>query len=152
MQKILPVFYIAIIASVLFLFSDQVYAQNTGVKRADLIFTASRLNSAPLPGDTAFRAFALLDGKAIIQLLDTTGITSIRVAITDTLSGAYTIFDKTFTYDVTGPFTDGTSFRRTGNKVYLELGTFRGMLKYNLEITIQPSTGPALSSYSYKKK
>jgi hypothetical protein len=65
-------------------------------------------------------------------------------------SSNYNLLNKTFMFDVSGTLSDGTSYSRVGNVVYLTLGTYvglqNGFAEVKLEDTYARLTDPVVVS------
>ncbi len=125
--------------------NNKIYAQtsSSGIRKVDLRLFKSSLNSqTTIDSGSFFNATTLLDASLIVKLLDTINISSINVKITDSTSGTFTNFSKTFLFDVTGPFTDGTNYKRNGNTLVLHLGsTFMGIKNYTATVQLITNNG-----------
>ena len=68
----------------------------------------------------------LYQTQMLVALSDTSNVSQLEVKLRKT-SGASDLLQKTFTYDVSGAFTDGTSYQRAGYNITLGLGNYYGL-------------------------
>lgn len=76
-----------------------------------------------------------------IAISDTVSIGTLNVSLRKDETDNTIIFSKTFTYDVSGTFSDGTSYSRSGYEITLLLGTFMGTIRPYAELVVSNNTG-----------
>lgn len=94
-----------------------------------------------LYADTLFQANTKQFGKMVIVLADTFNINKIYVKIKSSSNSSGDLFNKAFTYTQSGVFSDGTSFERVLNVLYIGLGNFTGLNSFYGEAKLESSTG-----------
>ncbi len=76
---------------------------------------------------------------AVVKLSSTSDISDIHVSL-GTTSGGTDLLDKAFVWDVTS-LSDGTTYKRVGNDVFLCLGIFYGLSAVHLEVQTENGSG-----------
>jgi hypothetical protein len=117
--------------------------------RIDMILEASPSSTTIPSSDSTFSANTPVTTKLIIVLQDTVHLSKIYVKF-GLSSSNYNLLNKTFMFDVSGTLSDGTSYSRVGNVVYLTLGTYvglqNGFAEVKLEDTYARLTDPVVVS------
>jgi hypothetical protein len=99
-------------------------AQTNPIKHMDVFLKPLMVDSVHIDGiDTITTIHTFHCPKMLIDLNDTTGITTIEVSL-GTTQGGSEIITKSFSYSNEGQFIDGTSYIREGAIVKLDLGTY----------------------------
>lgn len=94
-----------------------------------------------LYADTLFQANTKQMGKMVIVLEDTFNISKIYVKLKTDAAASSSLFSKTFNYDQGGVFSDGTSYERILNVVYIGIGNFTGLNSFYGEAKLESPTG-----------
>ena len=97
-------------------------------------------DSSNVFGDTLFSSNTRLVGTMVVTLQDTTSVQSINVSMGDTIGGS-NLFQKTFLFDNSGIFSDGTSYSRIGLNVYLGIGNYVGLNNFYSQVVLKDSSG-----------
>lgn len=94
-----------------------------------------------LYADTLFQANTKQIGKMVIVLSDTFNINKIHIKIKSSSSSSTDLFNKIFLYSQSGVFSDGTSFERISNVLYIGLGNFTGLNSFFGEAKLESLSG-----------
>ncbi len=105
-------------------------------QRIDMLLEATTTTTQTPSNDSTFASNAQVATKLIIVLQDTVHLSKIHVKVGTTATN-YNLITKQFTFGTTGTFADGTSYTRTGNVVYLTLGTYLGLQNAFAEIKLE---------------
>lgn len=104
--------------------------------RIDMILEASPSSTTIPSSDSTFSANTPVTTKLVIVLQDTVHLSKIYVKFGSSSSN-YNLLNKTFMFDVSGTLSDGTSYNRIGNVVYLTLGTYVGLQNGFAEVKLE---------------
>ena len=138
-------------SSLYFLCGHFLYAQTVmPPARMEIYMQLSNSDSTIVFDNKLFSSQSILLGTVFIKLQDSLGLAKIHVKL-GTTSGGNDIFSKTFLFDVTGNFSDGTSYLRNGLKVLLGIGQFVGLNNYYSEVRLE-DTSQNLSPPIYYNK
>jgi hypothetical protein len=85
-----------------------------------------------------------------ILLYDTVGISSIAVLFGRS-EGVYDLLQKTFTFNSTGTFPDGTSYYSSGLSITLGLGEFTDLKHYSAELIVHRTNGSRTDIISFNR-
>ncbi len=113
----------------------------TGPRKIELLFENSFSDTTANANGDFFSFSPKVKATAILLLNDTTDIAEIHVRL-GLSAGDSSLLNKTFIYDSSGIFADGSSYNRNGLVVHLGLGTFENSLdKYYAEAWLENSLG-----------
>ncbi len=76
-----------------------------------------------------------------IVVSDTTSANTLMINLKRDETDHGFIFSKTFNYDVSGNFPDGTSYTRSGYEIALDLGVFMGTIRPYAELIVSNNSG-----------
>lgn len=91
-------------------------------------------------GDLDFKPTTNVLYKAVFILHDTTTTSKFHVKM-GSAAGTSNYINKTFVFDQSGSFPDGTAYERIGRVIYLSLGTYAGISTYAIELKVENSNG-----------
>jgi hypothetical protein len=114
----------------------------------EVYLVVSPTDTSHVFGDTTFYSNTHLIGTMVIALQDTANIKSISVSMGSS-SGGTDLFNKTFTFDNSGTFQDGTSYKRVGLIVYLGVGNFMGLNNFYSQVVLQDNSGYSTNPVTY---
>ncbi len=130
-----------LLAAMLLLFYVHASAQDIlPAKRIDLMMEVAPNDVSLTSTDTTFSSTTSVITKVIIVLQDTANLSKIHVKLGST-SGANNLLAKDFIYTTPGTYSDGTSYARSGNVLYLNLGTRLGLQNCFAEIKLEDTFG-----------
>ncbi len=98
-------------------------------------------------GDLDFKPTTQVIYKVVFVLNDSTSTSKFHVKMGPT-AGTANYLDKTFVFDQSGSFPDGTAYERKGRAVYLSLGTYVGISTYAVELKVENTNGQLSSPLS----
>jgi len=130
-----------IYTGIIFLLSwNSLYAQTVlPPSRMEVYMQQAGTDSVIVFGDTVFSSQAILMGTVFIKLQDTLNLSKIHVKL-GTTSGGSDLFSKDFSFDVSGNFSDSTSYTRNGLNVLLGIGQFIGLNSYYAEVRLEDTS------------
>jgi hypothetical protein len=114
----------------------------------EVYMTVAPGDTSKVFGDTLFYSTTHLVGSMVIVLQDTLNIKSITVSMGSS-SGGSDLFQKTFTFDNSGAFSDGTSYKRTGMNVYLGIGNYTGLNNFYSQAALNDNSGYSTPVVTY---
>lgn len=127
------------------------YGQSgVNAKRMEVYMKVAVGDTTNLFGDTLFHSHTRLNGSMIIVLNDTSDISTLHVKL-GTSQGGSDLLQKDFQYDVSGVFTDGTSYSRDYKTIRLGLGEFTGLNHYYAELQMEDGSSQSGPVYYYVK-
>lgn len=142
--------FILIALTVVLALSNKLKAQTISLipARMEVFMELNEADPSGTVNDTLFAANALVKGRMVIVLQDSSDISKIYVKLGNT-TGASDLLTKTFNFDQAGTFADGTSYKREGLVIYLGLGTFTGLNIYYGEAKLEDANGISGTPVTY---
>ncbi len=143
------IFILTALTAVLTL-SNKLNAQTISLipARMEVFMELNEASGAGTVNDTLFAANAQVKGRMVIVLQDSSDISKIYVKLGNT-AGSSDLLTRTFNFDQSGTFADGTSYKREGLIIYLGLGTFTGLNVYYGEARLEDANGVSGTSVTY---
>ena len=118
------------------------------VSRMEVFMQVDPSDTTNLFGDTLFQSNTKLLGTMVLSVSDTIGIASLSVKV-GTSSGSGNLFQKTFTFDTSGNFNDGTSYIRKGYIIHLGINGFTGVNNFYSKVDLINSAGNIISTGTF---
>ena len=131
----------SILTVLLLIFSLQSKSQDIlPAERMDLLLEVAPGDNSMSANDTTFLSTTNVISKVVLALQDTVHLSKIHVKLGST-PNSQNLLSKYFVFDATGTLSDGTSYTRDGNVVYLNLGSRTGIQNYYAEIKLEDTYG-----------
>ncbi len=108
-------------------------------------------NNTNSPEDTLVSAGTLLKGTVLTTLSDTNNITAFNVKVSSNDGKNISLFQKTYAFDLSGNFNDGTSYKRDGYNVYLGISIYTGLNYYIINVAATKTDGTNSTPYKFIK-
>jgi hypothetical protein len=132
-------FIIALLAALTY--GQPAFAQTTpSADSLNIIMIVDPNDHTMSVGDLDFKPTTRGLYKAVFILHDTTTTSKFHVKM-GSAAGTSNYINKTFVFDQSGSFPDGTAYERIGRTVYLNLGTYAGISTYAIELKVENTNG-----------